>query len=232
MRRATCLAFSGFSDSVDRLNGVSQITKPALVFCLAAYLLGAKRINFDAHESGVLPKGWSVAMTHQGGAPKWEVLVDSTATGKRKVLAQTSNDATGGRFPLCVYDNSNLTDGEVSVAFKPVSGKVDQGAGLVWRYRDPGNYYIVMANALENNVVLYKVENGKRLSLPPKRTPSDTYGVRRRVPSGLWSTLRVTFRGPFFTVHLNGEKVFDVEDSTFTSSGKVGLWTKADSVIY
>jgi hypothetical protein len=80
--------------------------------------------------------------------------------------------------------------------------------------------------------VLYKVENGKRLSLAPKGTPSDTYGVRRRVPSGVWSTLRVTFRGPLFTVYLNGAKVFDVEDTTFTGSGKVGLWTKADSVIY
>ena len=203
-----------------------------LVLALHLSLLAAKTINFDHDKVGEVPKGWSVAMTHQGGAPKWEVLAEPTAPRKSKVLAQTSSDATGGRFPLCIYDNSNLKDGEVSVAFKAVSGRVDQGAGLVWRYRDSGNYYITRANALENNVVLYKVENGVRRSLAPKGTPSDTYGVRRRIPSGVWSTLRVSFSGSQFTVYLNGEKVFDVEDTTFTGAGKVGLWTKADSVIY
>jgi len=203
-----------------------------LVLALHLSLLAAKTINFDHDKVGEVPKGWSVAMTHQGGAPKWEVLAEPTAPSKSKVLAQTSSDATGGRFPLCIYDNSNLKDGEVSVAFKAVSGRVDQGAGLVWRYRDSGNYYITRANALENNVVLYKVENGVRRSLAPKGTPSDTYGVRRRIPSGVWSTLRVSFSGSQFTVYLNGEKVFDVEDTTFTGAGKVGLWTKADSVIY
>lgn len=205
--------------------------KPGLSFCLAVALFG-KSINFDAEKAGELPKGWSVAMTHQGGAPKWEIFVDPSAPSKSRVLAQTSNDATGGRFPLCVYDKSNLRDGEVSVAFKPVSGKVDQGAGLVWRYKDPGNYYITRANALESNVVLYKVENGIRRSLPPKGRPSNAYGVKCPVPSGSWSTLRVTFRGPLFTVYVNGDKVFAVEDATFTAPGKVGLWTKADSVIY
>jgi hypothetical protein len=203
-----------------------------LVLALHLSLLGAKTINFDHDKVGEVPKGWSVAMTHQGGPPKWEVLAEPTAPSKAKVLAQTSSDATGGRFPLCIYDNSSLTDGEISVAFKPVSGRVDQGAGLVWRYRDPGNYYITRANALENNVVLYKVENGIRRSIGPRGTPSDTYGVRRRIPSGVWSTLRVTFHGPLFTVYLNGDKVFDLEDATFIGPGKVGLWTKADSVIY
>jgi hypothetical protein len=208
------------------------MSRSALVFGLCASVLAAKTISFDGYKPGEVPKGWSVAMTHQGGAPKWEVLTDPTAPSKPKVLAQTSNDATGGRFPLCIYDHSNLTDGEVSVAFKAVSGRVDQGAGLVWRYRDPGNYYITRANALENNVVLYKVENGIRRSIASKGTPSDTYGVRRRIPSGVWSTLRVVFRGSLFTVYLNGDKVFDVEDATFIGPGKVGLWTKADSVIY
>lgn len=203
-----------------------------MVVGLCVSVLAAKTITFDASKIGELPKGWSVAMTHQGGTPKWEILSDPTAPSKSNVLAQTSNDATGGRFPLCIYDNSNLADGEISVAFKPVSGKVDQGAGLVWRYRDPGNYYITRANALENNVVLYKVENGIRRSVAPKGAPSDTYGVRRRVPSAVWSALRVTFYRTLFTVYLNGEKVFDVEDATFSEPGKVGLWTKADSVIY
>lgn len=202
-----------------------------IVFALSA-AGAAQVINFDSAQPGALPPGWTQAMTHNGGAPKWEVRKDDSAPSKPHVLAQTSNDPTDGRFPLAILDKANLKDGELSVKFKPISGRVDQGAGMVWRYRDPNNYYIVRANALEGNVVLYKVQNGHRSSLAPKGTPPRTYGVKHKVPSQVWSTLRVTFSGPLFTVYFNGEKLFEVEDSTFTESGKVGLWTKADSVIY
>jgi hypothetical protein len=189
-------------------------------------------INFDSAAPGSFPAGWSTAMTHQGGAPKWEVLKHDTAPSKPNVLAQTSDDSTGGRFPLAIYDGVSLKDGEISVKFLPVSGRGDQAAGIVWRYRDPNNYYIVRANALENNVVLYKVENGKRISLAPKGTPSNTYGVKHPVPSGKWSTLAVRVQGNLFTVLFDGKEIFQVEDSTFPEAGKTGLWTKADSVTY
>lgn len=171
-------------------------------------------------------------MTHTGGIPKWEVRGDESAPTKPNVLAQVSNDATAGRFPLAIWDRAIFKDGAVSVKFKAISGSVDQGAGLVWRYRDPDNYYIVRANALEDNVVLYKVENGVRLSLAPKGSASKTYGVKHKVPKQMWSTLSVSFHGSLFTVSFDGKELFEVEDSTFSGVGKTGLWTKADSVIY
>jgi hypothetical protein len=125
-----------------------------------------------------------------------------------------------------------LRNGEVSVAFKTVDGEIDRAAGIVWRYRDPNNYYIVRANALENNVVLYKVEAGTRLSIAPKGLPSRAYGVKHEIPRQRWNTLRVVFDDGLFTVFLNGERLFDVEDQTFKEAGKVGLWTKADSLTY
>ena len=192
----------------------------------------AESINFDHSAPGSLPAGWSVAMTHQGGPPKWEVLKDTSAPSKPNVLAQVSNDRTAGRFPLAVWNGATVKDGALSVKFKAISGVVDQGAGLVWRYRDPNNYYIVRANALENNVVLYKVQNGERVSLAPKGAVSNSYGVKHKVPKQTWTTLRVDFHGPLFSVSLNGEQLFEVEDPTFTGAGKTGLWTKADSVIY
>jgi hypothetical protein len=109
---------------------------------------------------------------------------------------------------------------------------VDQAAGIVWRYRDPNNYYIVRANALENNVVLYKVQDGVRLSIAPKGLPSRAYGVKHAVAHGTWATLRVTFRGELFTVFLNGERLFEAEDRSLPAAGKTGLWTKGDSVTY
>ena len=89
-----------------------------------------------------------------------------------------------------------------------------------------------VVNALENNVVLYKVQNGERVSLAPKGAVSNAYGVKRAIRPQAWNTLAVSFRGNLFTVSLGGEKLFDVEDSTFATAGKTGLWTKSDSVIY
>jgi hypothetical protein len=93
------------------------------------------------------------------------------------------------------------------------------------------NYYIVRANARENNVVLYKVENGRRTDLPLKGE-GRTYGKKGTVPSGQWSTLRILVRGNLFEVHHNSKKLYEVEDDTFKDAGRVGLWTKADSVTY
>ena len=192
----------------------------------------AEVITFDSAKAGFVPDGWTVAMTHAGGAPKWEVLRDDSAPSRPHVFAQTSGDRTAGRFPLAIWDRVSVRDGIVSVKFKAVSGRVDQGAGLVWRYRDANNYYIVRANALENNVVLYKVQSGERVSLVPKGAVSNAYGVKRAMRSQVWHTLAVSFHGNLFTVSLGGEKLFDVEDSTFATAGKTGLWTKSDSVIY
>lgn len=192
----------------------------------------AETVNFDKASPGAVPPGWTIAMTHKGGAPQWEVLKDDSAPSKPNVFAQVSTDATGGRFPLAVYEKASVKDGTLSVKFKAISGNADQAAGLIWRYKDPDNYYIVRANALEDNVVLYKVENGQRISLAPKGSPSKTYGVKHRVPKQTWSTLSLSFQANLFTVSFEGQKLFDVEDSTFTAAGKVGLWTKADSVTY
>lgn len=143
-----------------------------------------------------------------------------------------SQDRTAGRFPIAVWEGASIHNGDVSVSFKTISGTVDQAAGIIWRYQDPNNYYIVRANALENNVVLYKVENGVRLSIAPKGMPSRSYGVKHDMQKGKWNNLRVVFRDAQFSVYFNGEQVFETDDRTFEKAGKVGLWTKADSVAY
>jgi hypothetical protein len=171
-------------------------------------------------------------MTHTGGAPEWKIVRDATSPSPPFVLAQTSQDSTAGRFPLAIWAGDSFQDGEVSVAFKTISGRVDQAAGVVWRYQDQDNYYIARANALENNVVFYKVEKGVRLSIAPKGMPSRSYGVKHEIPKGKWNTLRVVFQNSLFRIFLNGEQLFEAEDRTFTGAGKTGLWTKADSVTY
>jgi 3-keto-disaccharide hydrolase len=184
----------------------------------------AETVNFDDMKPGAAPAGWTATQTGSGTA-KWAIEKDESAPSKPNVLKQ-SGQAT---FPVCIKNDTNLKDGFVEVKFKPVSGKEDQAGGVIWRTRDANNYYIFRANAAENNAVLYKTVNGKR-------TPLDIvgrkggYGVKETVASGQWHTLRVEFAGNRFKAYFDGKHLFDVEDATFTGAGKVGVWTKADSV--
>ena len=122
-----------------------------------------------------------------------------------------------------------MKDGLVEIQFKAISGSEDRAAGIVWRAKDANNYYIVRANALEDNVVLYKTVDGKRSSLDIVGR-SGGYGVKVPVQAGRWHTLRVEFEGSRFKVVFNGQRLFEVDDRTFSEAGQVGLWTKADSV--
>jgi hypothetical protein len=197
----------------------------------AALTASAQTIDFNKDKAGEPPKGFSTALTGQGKAGVWVVTKDDASPNQSNVLAQPGADATGYRFPLYVHDGPTAKDADISVKFKPVSGKKDQAAGIVWRYRDKDNYYIVRANALENNVVLYKAQYGRRDNLPVKGE-GGAYGKKAAVPNNQWSELRVTANGNLFTVWLNWQWLYKFEDATFTEAGKVGLWTKADSVTY
>jgi hypothetical protein len=206
-----------------------------LLLLIAVLPISAARletVRFNHSVPGKLPADWAVAMTHAGAPPDWEIVRDESAPSPPNVLAQLSRDKTAGRFPLAIWDRASLQDGELLVAFKTVDGSIDQAAGIVWRYQDPNNYYIVRANALENNVVFYKVENGVRTSIAPKGLPSRSYGVKHPIPSGRWNNLKVSFAGAKIAVFFNQEQLFEAEDTTFSKPGKVGLWTKADSVTY
>jgi hypothetical protein len=190
----------------------------------------AQMFTFDTDLVGQAPRGLTCGLTGRGKPGVWVVKADASAPSAPNVLAQVDPDATDYRFPVCVVDGISALNVDVSVRFKPVSGAGDQAAGLVWRYKDVNNYYIVRANANENNVTLYKVEGGKRISLAPKGTPPSTYGKSAPVKSGQWGTLRVVANGSLFQVYYNGQPLYDVEDTTFAGAGTVGVWTKADSV--
>jgi len=184
----------------------------------------AQALSFATDVAGAEPKGWILTMTGRG-APKWTVERDDTAPSKGQVLKQ-SGTAT---FPLALKDGSNIKDGFVEVKFKPIAGSEDRAGGLVWRAKDANNYYVVRANALEDNVVLYKTVNGVRNSLDIVGRRGG-YGVKTAVPANQWHALRVEFAGVRFKVIFNDKALFEVEDATFAAPGMVGLWTKADSV--
>jgi hypothetical protein len=181
-------------------------------------------VNFDTCPLGKTPPGWTVAMTDRGAAPQWQVMKDQSAPTQPYVLAQTSHDSNGSRFPLAIFDGIYVRNSDVSVRIKPVAGQEDRAGGVVWRYRDANNYYLVRANALKKNVAIYKVENG-RIQQLSALVPHD-------IPSNAWSILKVSVRGNRFQVYVNHRRILQGQDNTFGGSGKVGLWTVADSVTY
>jgi hypothetical protein len=177
--------------------------------------------NFDSDTPGQLPAKFHSAKTGGGTQEKWVVTTDPTAPSKPNVVAQTSTDQTDYRFPLLISDEGSFQDLELSVKFKAVSGGIDRAGGLVFRFKDPNNYYIVRANALENNYRLYHVLNGRR---------SQFAGANFKVSSGEWHELRVEAVGNKITCYYDGNKKIEASDETFKDAGKIGLWTKADSV--
>jgi hypothetical protein len=216
-----CHYENNHGDAVKRLKRVVA----AVVFCLAVGRMAmADTVEFNSDTLGAPPRDWTITMTGKG-SPKWTVEKDDTAPSKSNVLKQ-SGKAT---YPLALKDGTNIKDGSVEVRFKALSGTEDRAAGVVWRAKDANNYYVVRANALEDNVVLYKTVNGTRSPLDIVGRKGG-YGVKVRVSANQWHTLRVDFAGARFTVTFNGQTLFEVEDATFGDAGKVGLWTKADSV--
>ena len=179
--------------------------------------------NFDNDPVGQMPAKLHEALTGDGARPQWEVSVDSSAPSPPNILAQLSTDKTDYRFPLAIADEGSFQDLDVSVKFKAVSGAVDRAAGLVFRLKDANNYYIVRANAIEGNYRLYHVVDGKRVQFA---------GANVKVAAGEWHELRVECIGNKIICYYDNEQKIEATDDTFKDAGKIGLWTKADSVTY
>lgn len=179
--------------------------------------------RFDEGPGGGLPRGFVSALTGPGSDGTWRTVDDPTAPSPPRVLAQTSTDSTSGRFAMAVATGERYEDLELSVRFKAVSGRVDQAGGLVFRYQGPDDYYVLRANALEDNIRLYHVVGGVRTQIA---------GAGLRVSPGSWHTIKVVCVGTRIEGYIDGERIIDRDDGTLRRAGLVGVWTKADSVTH
>jgi hypothetical protein len=127
-------------------------------------------------------------------------------------------------FPYTVFkDVTDFRDGEISVRFEGISGRIDQGAGILFNLKPNGDYLTVRANSLENNLVLWKFEKGKRSSVKwVRNTPT---------PTRQWHDLKVRINGSKIVGYLDGKAYLEHAWSE-PVSGRIGLWSKADSHVY
>lgn len=154
--------------------------------------------------------GWTTV------AGKWAVEDMPGAPSGSKVLVQR---AVKNQFNVILTPLGPYSDIDVSMKFKPISGKEDASGGIVFRFSQ-GRYYVVRANALEDNVRLYFYDRDRRqIATSNVKAP----------PLGEWHTLRVVAVEDRMQAWLNGQLCLEHRD-TRLKSGRVGLWTKADSV--
>jgi hypothetical protein len=178
--------------------------------------------SFDKDKADEAPAGFELAAS-AGKPGKWAVKADPAAPSAPNVLAQLDTDKTEARFLTAVLTEPTLRDGRIAVRCRPVSGKVEQACGLVARFKDAKNYYVARANALEKDVNLYVVKDGKRTLLG---------GAKGSAFGDGWHELRLEAKGDHFEVFWDSARVYTGDDKTFPDAGRVGLWTKADSVTY
>src|ERR1700730_1340661 len=148
------------------------------------------QIDLSAMKPGLIPDDFAFSRTGGGDVGEWRVVDDPTASNRR-VIAQTNADPTDYRFPLAVYQRVSAKNVDVQARFKPVSGKVDQAGGIAVRLTTPDDYYVVRANALEDNVRFYRVVKGKREELK---------GANLKVTANEWHTLGLKAEGDLFKV--------------------------------
>lgn len=209
----------------------------ATLFVSAAVSVTAAELRFDfgTYAVGSTPSNFISTVSGTGEPGVWKIVEDeapsafeplspgATQSNKRRVLAQTARDTTDEHFPLFIYANEVFGDFTVSTRFKCASGDKERMAGIAFRYQDENNFYIVRASALGNTFRFYKVVGGQR---------SAPIGPEIKIPSGNWQELSISCKGNKISCFLNGKEVIPtLTDNSFVA-GKIGFWTKSDSVSY
>jgi hypothetical protein len=197
----------------------------ALGACQAGGSVRSARVDFEDMTAARAPSGFSQTVTGKGVPPSWAVAHDSSAPSGVKVLAQTSRDETSFHFPLCLLEDFEARDVAVSVRWKTIGGRMNRSGGIVTRFQDEDHYYLVRFNSLEDNVNLYCYDTaGSRRQL------DGSYHLR--LTEEEWHTLRVEVRGNRFKAWYDGVLQFEAVDNTIAAAGRVGLWSKSDSLTY
>ena len=206
------------------------------VLFLALPSLGAERaFDFGLLSENQTPPGFRSSVTGQGKPGDWRIVLDEApsslppltpdapAVTKRPVLAQLSQDPTDEHFPLLIFEEEHFGDFTFTTRFKTVRGQRERMAGVAFRIQNETNYYVVRASSLGNTFRFYKVVNGLR---------GDIIGPDIPIPSGVWHELAIECNANQIRCRLNGKEVMPMLTDNSFASGKIGFWTKSDSVSY
>ncbi len=203
---------------------------------LAWPALGAERkFDFGMVQENALPPGFRSVVTGLGRPGEWKVILEDTtpllppltpnapSVAKHPVLAQLAQDPSDEHFPLLIFEEETFDDFTLTTRFKTVGGDKERMAGIAFRIQNETNYYVVRASSLGNTFKFYKVVNGQR---------GNVIGPDISIPSGTWHQLSISCKGNEIRLLLNGKEVIPTLTDHSFASGKIGFWTKSDSVSY
>ena len=193
--------------------------------------LGGATVNFDNLKPGTLPPFWTATETGSVERALWEVRRDSTAPSRPNVFAQVSGAAGNAEFPLAIFDKVICRDGDLSVKFKIAAGaRRPKTAGIVWRYQDTKNYYLLRFSVDERNIVLFRMRNGQLRPIPVLRGRPGVIGVSHDLRADQWYVVKVIFRGNNVRVLFGNRELFNAADDSLAVPGKTGLWTQGGTI--
>ena len=209
----------------------------ALVALLSCHAInGAELVlDFRQEKAGETPRGFTPMLAGTGLPGDWKIVEDEVPSllaplspnaprgGRQGVLAQLSKDTTDERFPMLVYSGETFGDFTLTTKFKLVSGTAEQMAGIAFRIQDEKNYYYIRASGLGNSFYFFKIVNGVR---------SEPIGNKFEIKRGVWHDLTIECKGTTIRAYLNGKPAIPQLDDKSFNSGKIGFWTKSDSVSY
>ena len=203
---------------------------------LALPAAGAEiKIDFGDIATGRMPTNFHAALAGSGRPVEWKIIMDEVppllaplspqapVVTRRAVVAQTSTDPTDERFPMLIYDSETFNDFNLTTRFKIAGGTAEQMAGVVFRYQNESNCYVIRASALGNNVRFYKVVDGVR---------SNPIGPETDIATNTWHTLAVQCQGNQITCWLDGKLLMPMLHDNSFATGKIGFRTKSDAVGY
>jgi hypothetical protein len=194
-------------------------------------------VDFGAYHYGVVPAEFEYDATGAhgpvltAGRPYWRVFVDRFAPSPAFVMIQGGTREEADHYALALLREVQAKNVTLSVYLKPMGGKLDKSAGLIWRVQDKDNYYAAFASALDDQVHLFKMVRGSPAELAKAPIPIDVEFERTELsPTGGWYPLKVEAKGTRIQIWFQNEKVLEISDPAFTTAGRVGLATHADSV--
>jgi hypothetical protein len=170
-------------------------------------------------EEGWGPDGCTPAVSGLGGPAVWEVRVERLLLDG-KALVETSREALPNRFPLCIADRPVAKNAAVELSFVVHDGRIARAAGIVLRFADPLDFYVVEADALAGSVRLLRIVNGERRQIA---------GRAMALGTGEKQTLTIKAIDTNFSVSLNGKFLFETQDDGIAAPGRFGIWSSADS---
>jgi hypothetical protein len=199
----------------------------AALITFSFFGLIGQTVNFDNLKPTSFPPYWTAVTTRPQEPARWEVLRDSTAPSRPNVFARVSGVPNNSEDALAVFDKVICRDGDLSVKFRIASGpRRVKAAGLVWRYQDLRNYYLLEFNAGDKNIALARIENGQRHAIPLHGGKPGALEAPHNVQTNQWYVAKVVFRGDSIRVLFDNRQLFDAIDASLSAPGKTGLWTR------